>query len=358
MVDVVRSEKVDVVLMSGDIFDSRNPPGAAESMVAEILRAIADTGARTVMIAGNHDSPQRLDSWRILAELANVTVVPRPVSPNKGGVIRVPSRDGLEHAIIAAIPFAPPSRFLDALAVAGDDTLAFQTYAESFKAMVNALCGHFAGDAVNILMAHTHFDGATLANSERKVHVGTEWAALPQCLPAQASYVALGHIHRPQRLMSAAAHTRYAGSPLQMDFGEVGEEKTFPLIRAKAGKPPEVELIPYAGAQTLHDLRLTMDEIAADSATLKNKGWLRITVPMDSPDPDIARKVRDALPNALIVRAELPAVEMGRAEAPSLETTPMTELFKNFYEKQRGSSPNALVMDAFAELYKKAEEAQ
>ena len=106
-------------------------------------------------------------------------------------------------------------------------------------------------------MAHTHLDGAAFGTSERTVHLGEEWAATPQAMPASASYVALGHIHQPQRIDAAPAPTDYAGSPLQLDFGEAGQRKSFLVIEAKPGRPVKVDAIPYEGGQPLLDLKLT-----------------------------------------------------------------------------------------------------
>ena len=96
MVAYVAEHQVDVVLISGDVFDSRSPSGRAERLVAEIFRAIDRAGAKTVVIAGNHDSATRMEAWRILAELANVTVVATQRPASQGGVVTVASRDGSE----------------------------------------------------------------------------------------------------------------------------------------------------------------------------------------------------------------------------------------------------------------------
>src|SRR3954470_18616113 len=176
-----------------------------------------------------------------------------------------------------------------------------------FELAVQDLCEPFRKDAVNILMAHTHIEGAELGESERRVHIGDDWAGSPKALPAKASYIALGHLHKPQKI-DAPAPAYYAGSLLQMDFGEAGEEKSFVVVTASPGQRATVEHVPYEGGLPLVDLRASLAELE-ESADRHRTGWLRVTVPLTEKDPDLNRKVRELLPNALVVRAELPEAE-------------------------------------------------
>src|SRR5258708_13301911 len=185
-----------------------------------------------------------------------------------------------------------------------------------FELGVRDRWGAFRRDAVNLLLAHTPLEGALFGESERRVHIAEDGAASPQALPSTASYVALGHLHKPQQV-DVRVPAYYAGSLIQLDFGEAGEEKTFTVVTASPGKPGRVELVPYEGGLPLVDLRASLAELEA-AADRYRKGWLRVTVPLAAADPDLNRRVRDLLPNALVVRAELPEVEEP-AESP-LET--------------------------------------
>ena len=130
-------------------------------------------------------------------------------------------------------------------------------------------------------------------------------------LPSTASYIALGHIHKPQKI-DGPVPAYYAGSLLQMDFGEAGEEKTFVVVTASPGepaiRPADIEHVPYEGGLPLVDLRASLAELE-ETADQYRTGWLRVTVPLTEKDPDLNRKVRELLPNALVVRAELPEAE-------------------------------------------------
>ena len=111
-----------------------------------------------------------------------------------------------------------------------------QQYADAMQRILAHLAEGFRHDAVNLVVAHSHIAGAKGCGSERVVTMGDEWAATAQSLPAAAQYVALGHIHRPQRIDAAGPHTQYAGSPMQLDFGEVDDEKSFVVIEVTPGQ--------------------------------------------------------------------------------------------------------------------------
>lgn len=358
MVAYIDENEVDLVLMSGDIFDNRSPSGRAERLVANVFRDISRTGATTIAIAGNHDSPTRLQAWRVLGAFANVHIVHRPCAANDGGVIEVRSRDGSETAIVAAIPFASAAGLVPASVMANDDSAAYQRYSARFAAIVEHLSGSFRGDTVNIVMAHTHMESAILARSEREVHTGEQWAAQPQCLPVAAHYVALGHIHKPQKL-DAPAPTYYAGSPMQLDFGELGEEKTFNVVECQPGLPAKVTPVPYRGGLPLRHFEGSLDELAAQAAALRESCWLRARITLSEPNPDIARQVRALVPNAVIVQvassALRPQSDVSLEARASMSMRQLFRLYLEEHHEEKEVSADAL-LETFTEFYTQATE--
>jgi exonuclease SbcD len=340
--------KVDLLLVAGDVFDAPNPGAEAEAMVFAFFRRLAAKNIPAVVIAGNHDSPARMDACGQLADLAGVRVVGRPRAASKGGVVGVTTASG-ETALVAALPFAAPGVFVSALELADGVAEPKSLYAERFKQAVTHLSRGFRPGCVNLLMAHTHLDGAVLANSERQVHLGEQWAATPQALPDQAQYVALGHIHKPQRIEASPAPTEYAGSPLQLDFGEAGQDKSFVVIDVEPGLPARVSRVPYEGGRPLLDLKLTPAELESRAEELRAAGWLRVTVPLDDPDPDLARKVRERLPNALVIRPELPHQEASTSDTRSGKCP--LEMYRDYHQQEHGRPPDASVEEAFERLY-------
>lgn len=346
----IEKESIDLVLHTGDVFESRNPPAEAEELVNRFLVRVGRTGAHMLVIAGNHDDPLRLDARSLLTEFINVQILGRPRPASRGGTRTIETRFG-EKAIVAALPFASPGAWVSALDIAGEEASARYKYARMFDRAVQDLCGAFQPDAVNLLMAHTHIEGALFGESERRVHIGEDWAASPEALPSTASYIALGHIHKPQKI-DGPVPAYYAGSLLQMDFGEAGEEKTFVVITASPGKPATVEHVPYEGGLPLFDLRASLEELE-ETADQHRKGWLRVTVPLTERDPDLNRKVRELLPNALVVRAELPEAEEPADIRLEKGISPAGH-YRAYHLRAHQHEADWAVLEAFQNLYDQA----
>ncbi len=351
----VERENIDLLLHSGDVFDSGVPAADAERAVFRFFRRVGAAGTKSVIIAGNHDSPARLEAWGLLTELVDCHVVPWPRPPERGGVLDLEVRTG-ERAIVAAVPFAGARTLVRALQLAEDHDAAHATYADRMRRILEVVSKPFRADAVNLLTAHAFVDGAALAKSERRVHVGEEWAVEPSALPADAHYIALGHVHKPQQLEGAGiVPAHYAGSPLQLDFGEVGDDKSFVVVEAEAGRPlTSFERIPYQGGKPLLDHRATLDELEDEAETLRQAGWLRITVPLKIPDPDINGKVRRLLPNAVIVRVDLPQLEEEKDDDRPPPGAPASEVFAAYFRRQHDREPESALIETFQRLYEQA----
>jgi DNA repair protein SbcD/Mre11 len=251
---------------------------------------------------------------------------------------------------VAVVPFAPSRLLVTAAELANSETQARQHYADGFAAMVEHLCGAYRASSINLLMAHTHLQGAVLSNSERQVHVGDDWAATPQVLPSSAHYVALGHIHRPQRVDAAAAPAEYAGSALQLDFGEIGQEKSFVFFDARPRQPVRVERVPYQGAKTLCGVRATLTALERDAAALRDAGWLRVEVLLEQRIPDLNAQIRRMLPNAVSVQEVLPKPAQLSDVIQTSSMSP-SEAYRAFVEIEHGGRADDALVDKFKSLY-------
>ena len=349
----IEGQAIDLVLHTGDVFESRNPPAEAEELVNRFLVRVGRTGAQMLVLAGNHDDPLRLDARSLLTEFVNVQIVGRPRPASRGGTRILETRGG-EKAVVAALPFASPGAWVSALDLVGEEASARAQYARMFELAVQDLCGAFRPDAVNLLMAHTHLEGALFGESERRVHIGEDWAASPEALPSTASYIALGHIHKPQKI-EGPVPAYYAGSLLQMDFGEAGEEKTFIVVTASPGqpvKPADIEHVPYEGGLPLVDIRASLAELE-ETAHRYRTGWLRVTVPLTERDPDLNRKVRELLPNALVVRAELPEAEEQPVTRLETGLSPVGH-YGAYHLRAHQQEADLFVLETFRNLYDQA----
>src|SRR3954469_10147637 len=128
----IQEQSIDLVLHTGDVFESRNPPAEAEQLVNRFLVRVGRSGAQMVVIAGNHDDPLRLDARSLLTELVNVQIIGRPRPASGGGIRTIETRRG-ETAVVAALPFASPGAWVSALDLVGEEAGARSQYAQMFE---------------------------------------------------------------------------------------------------------------------------------------------------------------------------------------------------------------------------------
>lgn len=352
--DFIDRERIDIVLMSGDVFDSQVPPPEAERAVSRFFKRLGAAGIPSVVVAGNHDHPTRMDTWGMLAEFVGVQARGLPRRRTEGGLIELATRSG-EQACVAAVPWASQGRIVEALTLARDETAARQQYADAMQRILAHLADGFRSDSVNLVVAHSYIAGAKSCGSERLVTMGDEWAATAQSLPTSAQYVALGHVHRPQRIEAAGPHTQYAGSPMQLDFGEIADEKSFVVIEVAPGKPPRVDRVQYEGGARLGEWSGTITELERDADRLRHFGYIKVRITLDAPIPDLNRRARQILPNIVVVDAVLPEasaaeLDAGRTSRPAAGVAPLDQ-FRAFYRQvhQREPQPDTLTM--FSDLY-------
>ena len=174
-------------------------------------------------------------------------------------------------------------------------------YADRLRVLIELLTSGFDTDSVNVVMAHAFVLGGTAGGGERSAHLVEEYALTAQAFPATASYVALGHLHRPQKI-AGPAPIHYCGSPLQLDFGEQRQAKQVNIIDAVAGTPSAVTAMPLTSGRGLQTVTGTLAELRKIRGDLGDE-WLRVRV--DEPRrSDLADDVR-ALLGAGVVDVEV-----------------------------------------------------
>jgi exonuclease SbcD len=348
VVGIATQEGVDAVLLAGDIYDHRSPAPDADELVFEALVELHGAGIPVVAIPGNHDSALRLAALSKLLTPIGVTMVPRVVPPDEGSLVEVPSRDGRVAAVVACVPFVPERRFGDAAALFDAPEAWYSSYAEGMGRLLHAMAGPFRDDRVNVLMAHLFTDGAIPGGGEHTITIGLEYAVSPSRLPATASYIALGHVHRPQAVRGAPSPTRYAGSLLQLDFGERDQRKSVTVVDAAPGTPAKVREIRLAAGRPLIDVEGPLDEVVR-LGEAHPEAYLRVFVQTDGPVPGIGERVRDALPNAVEVQLKYEHVATVD-EGPPLSSLQPREQFVSYYRRQHA------VEEAPAELLRAFDE--
>lgn len=345
------SERADVIVVAGDVYDSRNPSAAAEEAVYDFFLRTSSHGIPSVVIAGNHDSPARLDAVARMLRLANVHAVGGFRPAGQGGLLQL--EVGGHILKVAALPFLSERRMVDADALLSGDTGAHRdTYRTTMRKLVDNLTHGFDHTSVNLLAMHTTFEGATLANSEYAFHSTSSYTVPPTLVPEGANYAALGHIHKPQPVVGLPdAKARYSGSLLQLDFGEVGDAKGVLLIEAQPGKPSQVTTLPLSAGRRLQ--RVVLDEAEVDvrlAELAQLNGWLKLVVRLDAPRPGLKERLQQHLPNLLIVEQLLPGERLDQVEQLDLGALSLVDAYRAYLTEERGMQRPDQLVELFRQL--------
>ena len=341
---------VDAVLVAGDIFDVPNPSTEAEKVAYEFFYQLNQLSIPSVAIAGNHDSATRIDSLAQLLSLAGVRALGRPRIADEGGVITMDTASG--RLCVGAMPFASERRMLAAEDVWNLDASEQRAdYKTTVTYVLQNLATGFRTDAANVMMAHMTIDGAKFTGSEAAFHSGNMYSLSGQAIPSECQYVALGHIHRPQQIANAAP-TYYSGSLIQVDFGEVGEEKGFNLIDVEVGRPAKVQFQPLTCEKPLKRVECHIDQLDEQLEAHRDYvGYLKFAIAVDAPQIGLADRVRKVCPQAVMVEPKL--IQRESAKIPETEISdrfdPIAEFQKFYSDREKTLSPDVMV--AFQNLY-------
>ncbi len=254
VVGVADAEDVDLVLHSGDLFDRPFPPVESLHIALDGLVRLAAGGRRpVVVIAGNHDSPGFFEALAPFVRSTGIHLVGHVHRPDDGAVLDLDTAAG--RAVVSCFPFLREGRAFHAWEPIDEH---YKKYADRLRGISEAYSAHAAKlagtEAVTFLVAHFLVGGAKVhghgaARGERELHMGEAYAATPEAIPPGPQYVALGHIHAPQRVPGAKVPAEYAGSLLELDFGEAGEQKRVVVVDVEPGLPAKVRSMPLSSRE-------------------------------------------------------------------------------------------------------------
>jgi exonuclease SbcD len=347
VVAIAREETVDLVLVCGDVFEHYAPSAEAEKIVYATLLALRASGAEVVVIPGNHDNAKRFSAVEEVFAAAGVRIVSEVRRPQEGGVLELSARDGT-RVQIACLPWVAERMLYTAADLMREQAEPFKEYAEELPRLIGLLCAGLDPDAVTLLAGHLFVSGAFVGASERELTVSQIFGIHAAALPTVVQYIALGHVHRPQDVPGAATPARYAGSLLQLDFGERGQAKSVTLVDVEPGRPARVSERALTLGRRLVQVRGTFDELAAHAVSEENE-WLKVELVCDGPQPGLADEVRRILPNAVEVRLDYPRVDADRRAGDLRRLTPR-ELFACYYRERHGAELAGEVAALFDEL--------
>lgn len=381
LLDTLEDEQADALLIAGDIFDSANPPASALALLYGFL---ADARRRCpqldiVIVAGNHDSPSRLDAPQPLLARLGVHVV--GALPRNGAGAPDPDRlltpltdrCGTIAAWCAAVPFLrpadlPPVEEIEDALIAG----VRRVYAQALALIRQRL---EPGQAL-IATGHCYMIGGQLSElSERKILGGNQHALPADIFPEDVSYAALGHLHLAQQV-GRRAHIRYSGSPLPLSLAEAGyphqvvradfhDGQCTDMTALRAPRTVDMLRVPAGEPEPLTEVLAQLQRLEVAVLPSERQPFLEVHVRLEQPEPGLRRIVDEALDGKpvrlLRIAPYYPRTTGALAdlvlEAHLSDLNPDTVLFQ-CYQQQYQTDPSPDLLAAFHELLEQVQREQ
>lgn len=290
-----QAHEVDAIIVAGDIFDTGSPPSYARELYNRFVVQLQQTGCQLVVLAGNHDSVATLNESRDILAFLKTTVV---ASAGHAPFI-LPQRDGTPGAIFCPVPFLRPRELVTSQAghSSGEkQQLLLNAISDYYQQQYKAACA-LRGDRPLPIVASGHLTtvGASKSDAVRDIYIGT-LEAFPASHFPPVDYIALGHIHRAQKI-GGSEHIRYSGSPIALSFDETGKSKSVNLVTFTDGQLTEVLPLTVPVTQPLAVLKGDFSSISEQLTQWRDAPqepvvWLDIEITSDEYLHDIQRKIQ------------------------------------------------------------------
>ncbi|MCA2220480.1 exonuclease SbcCD subunit D [Nonomuraea aurantiaca] len=315
LIETVRAERVDVVVVSGDVYDRALPPVDAVALCGDALRRLMGTGARTVLISGNHDSARRLGFGADLIDAAGVHLRTDPSRAWEPVLV--------DDVAFYGIPYLEPEL------VRGP----WELPDRSHTAALSHAMAHIRADAPrhrhSVVLAHAFVTGGEASDSERDISVGGV-AHVPLSAFEGVDYVALGHLHGRQRMSETV---RYSGSPLAYSFSEVNQKKGSWLVTLGS---MEVDFVPAPVPRPIGRLRGLLEDLLTSSAYDDVEDhWLQVILTDPIRPKSAMDRLRARFPHTLALSFE-PSGGAPVSQPARLSGRPEAEVALDFIREVRG----------------------
>ena len=330
LVRIARAEKPDVVLVTGDVFETASPnPASLELFTKAMLTLRAATTGVVAVIAGNHDDGAALDALRPWAEGVGITIrgkVGDPADLVVGGT----ADDGTPYRL-CLLPFLATRAAASAAEAFGKDTAEVSgSYADLIRRFVKVLVGEVRPEEVVVVAAHLTVAGALKGGGERESQL-LPFQVPSSVFPGSLDYVALGHLHRQQK-MPGGCPIWYAGSLVAVDFGEADNTPAVLVVEASPSAAAVVRSVPLPSAKRLLTVRGTVAELAARDDL--DGAWLSVVLTEPS-SVGLRDRVAELLPDALKVEIDKDFKEQPATPRPERSGKSPSELFRGYLARAR-----------------------
>jgi DNA repair protein SbcD/Mre11 len=301
--DTIVAEKVELLLIAGDIFDTGNPPNYALKQYYDFLKRVMQSPCRHVVVTGgNHDSAATLNAPKELLSHFNIHVVGCTTGNLADEVIRITDEQGQCQVVVCAVPYLRDRdiRF----------SIAGESYEERQARIKEGISNHYnevaalaAPDKESgipvIAMGHLYAAGGDPSEAEKEIHIGNLGQIGAESFSPIYDYVALGHLHRPQ-MIGGKEYIRYCGSPIPLSFSEINDTKQVVILDAEPGKEIQMDirfiptwrrLVRFKGPLNEVCLKLAAFEVKPGEAT----PWAEVRLVLNAYEPGANAAVIEAI---------------------------------------------------------------
>lgn len=338
-VNFIKEAKADVVVIAGDVYDRAVPPAEAVQLLDEVLSHILmDCRIPVIMIAGNHDSPERLGFGNRLLARQGLHVIGTPGVHLQPVVLA----DKTGPVYFLPLPFAEPAFVREKFSADPAD------HHEAMQIMVNHLLTQIPSHARTVAIAHAFVAGGTASESERPLSVGGSAQIAPGIFQA-FHYTALGHLHNAQR--AGNERIRYAGSLMKYSFDEAAHQKGINMIDLDACGGVSIEQVVLSPRKDVRRVCGVLSELLQGQQPGNNDDYLMVTLEDREPILDVMGKLRQVYPNVLHV--ERPCLSVtGDLRTPGRDYRHQSEaqLFSAFFNQVTGETLSEEQASRMAEL--------
>ncbi|MBD8166778.1 exonuclease subunit SbcD [Erwinia persicina] len=302
LLEKAEAQQADAIIVAGDIFDTGSPPSYARELYNRFVVRLQQTGCQLVVLGGNHDSVAMLNESRELLACLNTRVIAAASDDVSQQVLMLNRRDGQPGALLCAIPFLRPRDILR--------SQSGQSGREKQQSLLEAITDHYQRcwqealrqrEALGLTLpiiatGHLTTLGVTKSDAVRDIYIGTLDAFPADCFPP-ADYIALGHIHRAQRIANSD-HIRYSGSPIPLSFDELGKAKNVFQVDFDAGRFVAAEALPIPSFQPMQMIKGSLEQIEQQLAALTPDPqgrtiWLDIEIVTEAYLSELQRRIQE-----------------------------------------------------------------
>ncbi|SPZ49207.1 Nuclease sbcCD subunit D [Sarcina ventriculi] len=365
-IEIAKENDIDLVIIAGDIYDSSNPPAIAEKMFYDTLKKISDNGKRLILIiAGNHDNPERLVASAPLAREHGIIMIGTLKTiidtGNYGRHKIINSGEGFieveingEKAVILTVPYLSEKRLNEVLYKDMDsDEERIKSYSDRVFSLFDSLKDNYREDTINLLVSHLFAMGSEEGGSERSIQLGGSYIVNCECFPKEAQYIALGHVHKPQLVPGTNKKARYSGSPIHYNKKEVSYNKKCFVVDVKANEEANVKEVYFKVYKPIEIWKCeNFDDALLKCEENKDREcWVYLEIKVDRyMREDEIKKLKELKKDILEITPIIENIHRDDESAISLSEKSFEELFIDFYKKERMGEPDKEIIDLFLNL--------